>query len=92
VDQSTNNELNTTAYRLESITCSNCRKELGSIIIKNSDPSIITKLVVKCPFCDDKSFMKKIVGKFHFGTVENIVMSGSYEEDGVFIINLTRKQ
>ena len=81
-----------TNYRLNDIDCSNCRKRLGAIVVKESESlsSTTTKIIVKCPFCGDKSFLKEIVGKFHFGAIDGTAMIGSSEIEGVFIINLQK--
>ena len=77
-----------TKYRFAEIACSNCRKSLGAVVEKNLDPSIKTRLIINCPFCGDKSFMKEIVGKFSFGAIDGLIMTGANEVEGIYTINL----
>lgn len=58
----------------KTISCSNCRKELLDVWLTRPDASMQTKLVAKCPFCGDKSFAINIIGLYHIGTPDGVVL------------------
>lgn len=81
-----------TKPRFDTICCSNCRRELGAVIsgINPESEPRTTTLTVTCPFCNDKSFKRSIVGKYSFGEQEGLIKYHVSGEDDDFIIYLKR--
>lgn len=51
------------------ICCSNCDLPIGGVFIMDAEAPVVTKMRVKCPFCNDYSFWKNIQGVYSFGGV-----------------------
>ena len=66
------------------IKCSNCDKDLATIYITDPDQDIEQKIVVHCPFCNDKSFIFKAKGKISFAPANNVIPIDIREEGDVF--------
>ena len=71
------------------IECSNCAKPLSEVWAlppkDGSNPNKNVTIVVKCPWCVDKSWAKKTTGRFAFGDtvhsrIENV--ESKLDEDG----------
>ena len=50
------------------LQCSNCRKELVSIMAGRPGSQSVTKVRAKCCYCNDYSFVKKVEGNFFLGS------------------------
>lgn len=51
------------------ICCSNCDKPIAGVLIVGPDAPVSEKLRVKCPFCNDYSFLMEVHGAICFGGV-----------------------
>ncbi len=58
------------------IKCSNCGKELVDVFITKPDAidpltgkKFVTKLIAKCCYCGDSSFITEVEGRFHLGGI-----------------------
>ena len=54
------------------VKCSNCNERILDIKNIGIDNNIESYIVVKCPFCADKSFMQHIFGRFAFVELDGI--------------------
>jgi DNA-directed RNA polymerase subunit RPC12/RpoP len=54
----------------DTIKCANCNKSLIQVLQVKEDTSIITSIVVECPYCSDTSFRYKISGKIYLQATE----------------------
>lgn len=65
------------------IGCSNCGVPLGHVF--NSDPEIpyLTRLVINCPYCGDKSYVYDIKGKYFLGSTDFVVYIDMQEIGGI---------
>lgn len=59
------------------IVCSACGKDLVVIWITRPTIQIHSKIVVECPFCEDKSFVHEFDGQFLLGYVDDVVIVDS---------------
>lgn len=60
---------------VETIKCSNCEKALAHINIMKLSKDSFYKVVIRCPFCGDKSFAKEINGKLNIHTANGVVLT-----------------
>lgn len=51
------------------LKCSNCDRDLVYIMRVNDDPDFDFVYQANCPFCGDKSFQKRIVGRIYHGPI-----------------------
>ena len=49
------------------IACSNCKAALMDIWVTRPHETEAYKIRATCPWCNDKSFITRIVGGFHYG-------------------------
>jgi phage FluMu protein Com len=57
------------------IKCSNCNKRILDIKNIGTNDNIESYIIVKCPFCADKSFTQHILGRFAFVEPDGIKMT-----------------
>ena len=72
------------------IRCSNCNKDLVQIVNKKISGEIFYKMVVKCPFCGDKSWEVEIKGKVGVHPCAGVTLT-DIKEDLNKVLYLTEK-
>lgn len=71
------------------LSCINCDAALATIIVVK-DTNDEDSFKALCPFCDGKSFVKKIKGKVYISHAEGVKMGSFCKESGVHIIRLMK--
>lgn len=59
------------------LVCSNCDKELMTIMVVKSSQEV-NVFSANCPFCDDESWKKEIVGKIMVAPIEDKTVIGDF--------------
>lgn len=70
---------------LSTIKCSNCLKIIGEYAVINKEFPVLTKVRVKCAYCNDYSYIVEICGKYYIGPENNLVYTETEYVDNVFI-------
>ncbi len=57
------------------IECANCRKALLNVLQGTGDESIVTFILVECPYCGDSSFRSRAKGKIYIQAANGLSIS-----------------
>ncbi len=73
-------------YPQYNFKCSNCDKELVSLIINTPSLDVEWNVVVKCCYCQDQSYEQRVKGGFIVAMASNIkLIDIDYNSDPIII-------
>ena len=57
------------------IECANCKKALLNVLQGTGNETIVTFILVECPYCGDSSFKTRVKGKIYIQAANGLTMS-----------------
>ena len=70
----------------QTIKCSNCEADLFRVAVKDAIGVDFYKVVVECPFCNDKSFQYKVEGLFRWIPLDKVVVTNMLTDDQLNVV------